>query len=99
MANYIIESVCPHYVNNCKPHLAARYKGSSPSAVAKKVANHAAREFGLGVYYIVLRQTYQDRTQRYKVRVLRTTNRERDEAADKNLLFIPQRYARIEHKY
>lgn len=100
MTNYVIEQICPHLVNNCQtPPSTSRYKSASPAAAAKKAANRSAREHGFGLYYISLRETYHDKVHRYKVRVLKATKQMINDAIEHNLYFIPERYARIEHKY
>lgn len=101
--NYVVEQVCVGSTTNCLASYDQRFKGTSPSSVAKKVANRSARDNGFGIYYITVRNCTRGASvrdpQRYKVRVLRATKAMKEKAALSDLPFTPQRYARIEHKY
>ena len=103
--NYVVEELCPHRASDCVALSNTRYKGRTPAAAAKKVANRAAREHGLGIYYVTIRETSranryaENDLLRYKVRVLRATRQMKDEMEQSSLPFSPQRYARIEKIY
>lgn len=76
-----------------------RYKADFPSAAAKKVANRAARDHGLGIYYVNVRETSTTNEHRYKIRVLRATKKMKEKAQESDLAFVPQRFARVERTY
>lgn len=103
--NYTVDELCVGTMSNCHSTEKTRYKGTSPAAVAKKVANRIAREHGLGIYYITVRNCTREANpaikvpRKYKVRVLRTTKEQKDKAKEQELLFVPVRFARIEKVY
>ena len=66
------------------------------------MASRVARDHGLGIYYVTVRETTRDsekKEHRYKVRILRTTAAERQRAEESNAAFIPKTYARMETVY